>query len=89
MQVQLLYLATYIPFALKVKQEDEGCVGYHSLLHFNAYVYFRKRISHKSEESAAFVSASNDLMWLQVYHNQAILQAYYHLLSILVFPSYY
>ena len=89
MQVQLLYLATYIPSFLKVEREDEGCVGYHSPLHFNAYVYFRKRISHKNEENAAFVSALNDLMWLQVFHNLATLQVYYLLLSSFVFPSCY
>ncbi len=89
MQVQLLYPATYILFALKVEQEDEGCVGYRNPLHFNAYVYFRKRISHKNEESATFVNALNDLMWLQVYHNRAILQVYYLLLSSFVFPSCY
>ena len=89
MQVQLLYPATYIPFALKVEQEDEDCVGYHSPLHFNAYVYFRKRISHKNEASATFVSALNDLMLLQAFHNLAIQQVYYLLLSSFVFPSCY
>lgn len=77
MQVQLLYQATYIPFALKVKQEDEDCVDFHNLPHFDAYVYFRMQISHKSEGSAAFANASNDLMLLQACHNLTILQVYY------------
>ena len=77
MLVQLSYQATYIPFVLRVKQGDEGCVGFHNPPHFGAYAYFRMQISHKNEGSAAFVNVLNDLMLLQASHNLAILQVYF------------
>lgn len=61
-QVQLLYQATYILCALKVRQEGEGCVDFHTLTRFNAYVYFRKRTSRKNGGNAAFTNALDDLM---------------------------